>query len=201
MGLFSFFRRKPPESLRKGFPDPAFMGEFLVHSFVDSHFGLSKADLDDLTAPLPDAIRDPARYWTVVYLCWVYRMKLRERYGDGFFQTAFQTARARFAVTEATTVFGDNLSFWFEQLDHAAANLGQSVKGVEIPMEYFAALAFLALSPDSPFFRQTEFPDSIDFDFAAVLEKARQSTLRLIEVAGDIGGPLKDSQAESPDLG
>ena len=76
------------------------MGEFLVHSFIDSHFGLTNADLDDLVASLPEPIRSPARYWTILYLCWVYRMKLRAKYGDDFFETALQSARARFAVSD-----------------------------------------------------------------------------------------------------
>jgi hypothetical protein len=195
MGLFSFLRRKQPQplgSLRRGSPDPAFMGEFLVHSFVDSHFGLSNADLDGLVASLPEAIRDAARYWTVLYLCWVYRMKIRAKYGDDFFATAFQAARARFAVSDQTAKFGEELRFWFEQFDHGAKNLGQTDQGVEIPMEYFAALALLALSPDSPFFRQTKFPNAVELDLASVLEKGKESALRLIEVTGDIGGPLMD---------
>ena len=194
--LFSFLRPKQPqplESLRRGSPDPEFMGFGLVHAFVDSHFGLTKADLGALVASLPEAIRGPAMYWIVLYLCWVYRMKIRAKYGDDFFATAFQAARARFAVSDQTAKFGEELRFWFEQFDRSAKSLGQTVQGVEIPMEYFAALALLALSPDSPFFRQADFPNGvIELDLASVLEKGKESALRLIEAAVDIGGPLKD---------
>ena len=71
--------------------------------------------------------------------------------------------------------FGDELRFWLEKLDHTASNLGQTVEGVEVPMEYFAALTFLALSGDSPFYRQTEFPNNVELDLAAVLERGKRS--------------------------
>ena len=58
----------------------------------------------------------------------------------------FEAARARLAVSGETMKFGDELRFWLEKLDHAASNLGQTVEGVEVPVEeYFAALTFLAL--------------------------------------------------------
>jgi hypothetical protein len=166
--------------------DPAFMGEFLVDCFLFNHFGLSDADLDELVAPLPESIRGAAKYWTVLYLSWVYSIKLRSTCGDAFLETALQTACARCAVLAETAHFGDELRFWFKQLDHAAANLGQTAEGVEIPMEYFAALTLLGLSPDSPFFRQTEFIGSgIELELAEVLAKGKKSALRLIDVAGE----------------
>jgi hypothetical protein len=193
-------RARPIESLRKGSPDPAFMGELLTYNFLpDTHFGLSKANLDDLVAPLPESIRDAARYWIVLYLSWVYGMKLRSKYGDAFFKTALQSACARFAVLNETAKFGGELKFWFEQLDYAAAKSTQTPippavgadDGEQMPIEYFAALTLLALSPDSPFYRQSEFIGSgIELEFAIVLEKAKNSALPFIETTGEIGGSL-----------
>jgi hypothetical protein len=89
MRLFEFFRRgqKPAsfEALRRGQPDPVFVGDFLVHSFVDSHFGLSDADLKALAAPLPETVRELAGFWITLYLCWILRTKIRAKYGDAFF--------------------------------------------------------------------------------------------------------------------
>ena len=59
-------------------------------------------------------------------------------------------------MSEETAMFGDVLKFWFETLDNAARNLGQTVEGVEIPMEYLAALALLALTPESPFYKRAD---------------------------------------------
>ena len=194
MGLLSFFRRtqvQQPESLRQGPPDPVFMGDALVYAFVDNHFGLTDPALDELVFPLPEAIRDPARYWTILYLCWLFRMKLRAKYGEVFFAQAFKAASARLEKSDETKGFVKELSFWFEQFDNGAQSLGQKVQGVEIPMEYFAALALLGLSPDSPFFRRSDLAGGdIEFDLAAVLEKGKKATQALIEAAGEIGGPL-----------
>jgi hypothetical protein len=199
MGLLNFFRRgqKPAsfEALRKGQPDPAFIGDFLVYCFVDKHFGLSDTDLEDLVAPLPEAVRRLAGFWINLYLCWVLRTKVRAKYGDGFFDAAFEAVRARLALGEhldgGTAGLADALGYWFQQLDRASAGIGQTVEGMPLPMEFFAALSFLALEPESPFFKQTELPPGLDMDVAEVLQRAKTAALPLIELVGEVGGPLK----------
>lgn len=197
MGFWDYFRRgrKPAsfEALRKGAPDPVFVGDFLVHSFVDSHFGLSAADLGALVAPLRDGVRNLASFWVTVYLCWILRTKIRAKYGDAFFETAFEAARKCLARGgNETAGLADALNYWFQQLDRAATNLGQAVEGIPLPMEFFAALTFLALTPESPFFMQSELPRGLDLELGAVLERAKTpAVLQLIELVGEVGGPLK----------
>jgi hypothetical protein len=82
------------------------------------------------------------------------------------------------------------LSYWFQQLDKASASIGQTVEGIPLPMEFCAALSFLALEPESPFFKQTEIPPGLDLDVAEVLQRARTAALQLIELVGEVGGPL-----------
>ena len=171
------------------------MGDFLVHSFIDSHFGLSNAELKSLAAPLPEAIRQLAEFWITVYLCWIFRTKLRAKYGNVFCEAAVEAARARLALGEyldaGTAGLADALSYWFQQLDKASASIGQTVEGIPLPMEFFAALSFLALTPESPFFKQTEIPPGLDLDVAEVLQLAKSAALQLIELVGEAGGPLK----------
>jgi len=62
------------------------MGDLLAYSFVD-RFRLAGAEFE--FESLPESIRDLAGFWTVLFLCWMYRMKLRAKYGDAFFETAF----------------------------------------------------------------------------------------------------------------
>lgn len=199
MRLFEFFRRsqKPVsfEALRSGQPDPVFIGDFLVFCFVDNHFGLSDADLKALTAPLPETLRGLAEFWITLYLCWILRTKVRAKYGDAFFAAAFESARARLALGEhldrGTAGLADALSYWFQQLDRASASIGQTVEGIPLPMEFFAALSFLALTRESPFFKQTEIPPGLDLDVAEVLQRAKTAALQLIELVGEVGCPLK----------
>ncbi len=199
MRFFEFLRRgKTPASLEAshtGPPDSSFIGDLLVHSFVDSHFGFSDADLNALAAPLPETVRDLAGFWINLYLCWILRMEVQAKYGEAFFDAAFQAARGRLALGEhldgGTAGLADALSYWFEQLDIASANLGQTVKGIPLPVEFFAALAFLVLTPESPFFKQTEIPPGLDLDVAGVLERAKTQALRLIELIAEVGGNLK----------
>jgi hypothetical protein len=197
MSFFDYFRRgrKPAsvEALRSGAPDPVFVGAFLVHSFVDSHFGLSAADLSALAAPLRDSVRNLGGFWITVYLCWILRAKIRAKYGDAFFEAAFEAASTRLALGGPDTAgLAKALNYWFQQLDRASANLGQIVEGIPLPMEFFAALAFLALTPESPFFMQSELPPGLDLELGTVLARAKTpEVLRLIELVGEVGGPLK----------
>lgn len=155
------------------------MGEFLVYSFLHDHFGLSDATIADLVAPLPDDLRDLARLWINLYLCWLFRMQVRAKYGDPFFDVAFAAARARLARGEnldpGTAGFADDLAWWFAQLDKAASSLGQTFQGKTIPMEVFAGWAFLTATPESPFFQTTEMPSGLDLDVAHILESAKAS--------------------------
>jgi len=191
MGWFSFFHRKQATPIDSS---PAVFGGILVWSFCfEPHFGLSKADLRALAAPLLETIRGLANFWTVVYLCWVYRTGLRAKYGDDFFEAAFQSAYARLARSGETATYGDDLRFWFKTLDKA----GNLVQAPEIPMEYFAALAFLGLSPDSPFFGRSDFVGyGIELELAEVLKKAKTSALPQIEmlVHGRQDDPAFESQ-------
>jgi hypothetical protein len=205
MRLFEFFRRSQKaasfETLRRGQPDPAFVGDFLVDSFIYSHFGLSDADLKDLAATLPQTVRELAGFWITLYLCWILRMKVRAKYGDAFFEAAFEASRARLALGEPLVVgtagFADTLTYWFQRLDDASASIGQTVEGIQIPMEFFAALCFLVLTPESPFFKQTEIPPGLDLDLAEVLQRAKAAALQLIELVGEVGGPLKPAVGDS----
>ena len=65
------------------------------------------------------------------------------------------------------------------------------VDGVPLPMEYFAALSFIALTPESPFFRKTEIPPGLELDVAEMLQRAKLAALQLIELVTEVGGPLK----------
>ena len=60
------------------------MGDLLAYSFV-AHFRMTGVEF----AALPESIRDIASYWTVLFLCWMYRLKLRAKYGDVFLKSRF----------------------------------------------------------------------------------------------------------------
>ena len=184
---------------KRGEPDPAFMGDFLAYNFLPSNqFGLSTYDLDNIVAPLPETLRKLAQYWIILYLCWVFGVTLRTKYGNDFFETSLQAVYARFAALEETSNFGNVLRYYFKMFDDAAANVGQAVvqtQSVEIPPEYFIALSLLAASPDSPFFRKTEFFDRINdiaLDLVAVLKTSKESVLSLIHLTVNAGGPIDE---------
>lgn len=202
MGLFRFLktRKRVTDSftnIRKGAPDSEFMGEFLVFAFVAQHFGLSDERLDEIVQALPDEVRESARLWVVTYLCWIFRLRICERYGNAFFDRSLKAARQRFAKGEdsqevSTKGYADYLDFWLKQLDKASSNVGTSFEGKQVPLEVFAAWSFLALDPDTPYYQKTEFPGQLDFDVAEALTVAKQDRWASIERIVDIGGPIDD---------
>ena len=179
---------------RRGSPDPAFVGDFLAMNFAfEPHFGLSKADLDNLVAPFNDqytaSIREPAKFWIVLYLCWVYKTNIQSKYGDDLLEKSLQATSARFAKLEETASFGNNLKFYFEQFDHELAQVGQTINGKKIQathVEYLIALKLLALSPDSPLCQNPEF-DRLAFlrrDIVAdttIISEAKQRDLQRVQ--------------------
>jgi hypothetical protein len=98
-------------------PDAEFMGEFLAANFLFEHFQLKEDDFARLTSELPAELRGPARLWITIYACWLYRMSLRAKYGDAFFDAAFSATRRRLERKVEGfdgTDFIRALEFWFD---------------------------------------------------------------------------------------
>lgn len=188
-----------PRLTNKG-PDAEFIGEFLAANFLFEHFGLKDDDFARLTGELPTELRGPAKLWIIIYACWLYRMTVKAKYGEAFFDAAIGATRRRLGRKVDGfdgTDFIHALEFWFDKLDDATKSLGMKFQDVELPFEVFAAWSFLALDADSPYQGKTEFSDQLDLAVADCLEKAKASTLRLIKFTVEIGGPLPENAAEA----
>jgi hypothetical protein len=173
-------------------PEPEFMGEALVYNFLFDRFGLSDK-FAELTADLPIELKEPAKFWVVIYSCWLFRIALREKYGQSFLEAALVAARRRLERKVEGfdgTPFVGALDFWFGKLDDATGSLGMKFKGYELPFEVFAAWSFLALDGDSPFFGKSEVPDQLDLAVADCLEKAKSAVLDRIKFTVEVGRPL-----------
>ncbi len=158
-------------------PDADFMGEALAANFLVGHFQLKEDDFARLTSELPTELRGPARNWITIYACWLYRMSVRTKYGDAFFDAAFGATRRRLERKVDSidgTDFVRALEFWFDKLDDATKSLGMKFQDVELPFEVFAAWSFLALDADSPHRGKTEFSDHLDLTVADCLERQKR---------------------------
>ena len=176
------------------------MGEFLALNFLFDHFGLKDEDFARLTNELPPELKRPAKLWITLYACWLYRMALKAKYGDSFFDAAFGATKRRLerkvdGFDRAELIRG--LEFWFDKLDSATESLGMKFQDMELPFEVFAAWSFLALDGDSPHRGKTECSDQLDITVADCLEKAKAATLRLIRFTVEVGRPLPEDSEQA----
>jgi hypothetical protein len=177
---------------KAGPPDAEFLGDLLVFELLEHRFGLK---LDDFTRDLPLTVREVAHVWVLLYLAWVYRMLASAKHGLEFSTRMVSSAKARLAAGEQPKEFKEftgNLAtaidFWFGRLDEAAKTIGTKVPtadggSVEPPLEWFAAMSFLALDASSPYHGRTEFPDRIDVNLGIALSAAKDAALSFIEGA------------------
>jgi hypothetical protein len=173
------------------------VGDFLAYCFIDRNFNLPEADVNAMVESTPESVRPLARFWINVYLCWLLKQEVIAKQGEHFFAEALEAAKTRLALGGAATAdLAEGLTWWFNNLDNAAASASetQPVAGVPVPIELFAAWVFLALTSESPFFKQRDIPDEIALDVAQTLERARGAASNVITLLAEVGGPL-DSEA------
>lgn len=60
-----------------------------------------------------------------------------------------------------------------------------------VPVEFFAALSFLALSADSPFYQQRDIPQDITLDVAEIPQRATATASPVIQTLVQVGGPMR----------
>jgi len=129
-------------------------------------------------------------------LAWTFRTLSAARYGQEFSQR--MTSESLRLLEKLRTIepergdLGSQLSFWFTTLDSATQHAGTKVMEVEVPVEYFAALAFLALDQASPYYRNGSVGDDtkLVLDVADVLQSTRTAALGLLQSCVEIGGPV-----------
>ena len=200
MGWFDKFRVKMNEEtiLRsEERPDPVFLGDFLVFNLLKPFpkFNIEEERLDELTLNLPENIRDLAKGWTMIYLAWLYKVYAFTKYGMEFTNRLLLEVREKLQKATNYEINGlwPILEYWFKNLDSATDNIGTQIDDVEVPYEVFAALAFIVLDSDSPYYKNPHpEPNTIGFDVGFILASVAQESKQVIQGLVDIGGPIEE---------
>jgi hypothetical protein len=183
---------RPPQEAAK---DPIFLGAALIDQLLGASFGV---DTVELTQALRPDVKGLVEIWTRVYLAWIFRSLAAVRYGQEFSQQmTLESVRLLGGLREIEPHRGDlgsQLSFWFTTLDKAVKQEA-TVEQIEVPLEFFAALSFLSLDHQSPYFQNASVADdsTLILDVAQVLQSAKASGLGMIEACVEIGGPISNS--------
>jgi len=184
-----------------------FFGSLLAIQFGGEYFGLKDADLVALTTGLPPHLRQPAALWINIYSCWLFRLAIKATYGADVAAAATEAARQQLAGT-VTGAHVHEMVLGFEVLDRATASIGQrigdfvadlpkEIGAIELPFEAPAAWGFLALSAESPYRGDKEFPDGVDLELAACLEKAKKEVLPAVRFLIQFEGPVRGTPEQA----
>jgi hypothetical protein len=181
-----------------------FLGDLLAVGFLSDGFGLKDTDIGRLTAGLSPELQEPAASWINIYGCWLFRLAVREKYGEDFAQATWTAAtrhveRHLGGVGQAERL--RELARGVEMLDRASKSIGRKIgdfivdarpdiADLELPFAMPVAWSFLALSSRSPYEGEREFPNSVDFQLAECLEAARAAMLPTIRLLVEFDGPI-----------
>ena len=203
MGWLDRFRKesKRRRSVHtKGLPDPVLLGNFLVFNILSKKFGIKEERLAEFTLDLPENIQGLTKVWILFYLAWLFKTYVNSKYGTEFtykllLHTKSKLKKADEVVGNEGTGLSDILEFWFSNLDKATNSIGTEINGQEVPFEVFAALAFMALDPGSPFYKNTSATTNmVEFDIGTALALAKDEAMKFIQASVDIGGAIEENQ-------
>lgn len=186
--------RLPPQLRAMTSPDPVFLGKFLVFSLLESRFGLSEHEVDGCVAELPEELKDLGKFWAKLYLAWIFRMCVRDKYGDAF--TGKMMSEVDVLMSRAQELSGEEndlrnvFTFWFAKIDAVMPMAGKTIYGQVVPFEVFAAFAFLVSDSSSPYFNQAP-TNMVEFDVASALIKVKEKTLPSLQRAIEISAPVE----------
>ncbi len=182
-------------------PDPEFLGNFMVHNFLESQFNLKESqEYQKALSNIPENIRGLTEVWTLIYLSWVFSDLVNEKYGDQFTDKMLETANKKWVKAgELSGEYLEVFKFWFPTLDNLAKeSIGKTFQGKEIPLEVFTTWAFLAQDSSSPFFQQAnpDIENNLAFTIAIALAEAKDGTVTYMKNVVDIGGPIDNETVE-----
>jgi hypothetical protein len=186
-----------PQLIPTGPPDPRFLGDFLVYTFLENHFELTEEQFQQFASELPGELKDLTKLWTLFYLSWIFKMYAASKFGQRFSDQLVTQAAEGFQKAESMGLEGLDITFnfWLNRLDDSTSHIGTEVEGVEIPFEVYAAMAFLALDESSPYYKSTE-TDGVEIKLATAFSSAKDAALPLIQSSVDIGTSVEEVSSE-----
>ncbi len=176
-------------------PDPEFLGNFMVYNFLTSQFNLKESQkYQEALSDIPEDLRGLTKVWTLVYLSWVFKHLVNEKYGKQFADKMLDTANKKWVKAgEFSGEYMEVYNYWFPKLDNMVKkSIGKTIKGKEIPIEVFITWSFLSDDPSSPFYQQInpDIKNLLDFLIAIALAEAKEAAMMFMANVVEIGGPI-----------
>jgi len=150
------FGRKPQNESDRGVDvtvwktGPASVGAVLLSQFTRGDRVLvSDKEVQNIVNKTRAAYRDVVELWVDLYVVWLLRLLSSSVYGKDFARNVMAEAYGRIAANEdrlpGVEAVAEGMKYWFKMLDDAAQQAIKNpvkMKGEEVPVVYFIALAF-----------------------------------------------------------
>jgi len=137
-----------------------FVGSFMCLQFYDGHhWQMSDEMLERYASLAGPGFHDLMRFWTLMYLAFVFRKCVTGLEGEEFereMMTSLYSRLKQLPIKAGEVNIGTTINCWMLCLDVATKPTGTydvgEHKDVEMPACLFAALAFIKYDPGSPYY-------------------------------------------------
>lgn len=137
-----------------------FVGSFMWLQFYDGHhWQMSDETLERYASSAGPEFHDLMRFWTLMYLAFVFRKCMAALEGEEFekeMMTSLYSRLKQLPIKPEEFDIGTAINYWMNYLDVATKRTGTydvgEHKDVEMPACLFAALAFITYDPGSPYY-------------------------------------------------
>jgi hypothetical protein len=147
-----------------------FVGSFMLLQFYDGHhWQMSDETLDSYAASAGPELRELMRFWTLIYLAWLFRRCILGVHGAEFekaMMASFYERMKLVPVKPGEFDMAAAIKYWFEHLDLAATaatekrTIGEH-EDLQLPNTYHAALRFISFDPGSPWYMRDDAPSDL----------------------------------------
>jgi hypothetical protein len=195
MSIFGeLFGKKPSPKLKSnvdGFKSTAqFLGGILLWQFIgDDRILCTEESLTAAAQNVAPQHRKLVHLWENFYVAWLYRVHVKQKFGDDVSRDMMAAVYGRIATNEdrvpGIESIAEAIKYWFKQLDdalqHEMAN-PSTIKGERVPFAYPAAMNFIVRDETSPFAKNTtpEF-DGFDVAVATALAEVQDASKARID--------------------
>jgi hypothetical protein len=167
-----------------------FVGSFMLIQFYDGHhWAMADETLDRYANSAGPELRELMRFWTLMYLAYLFRWCIFEVCGAEFeeaMMTSFYHRMKLVPVKPEEFDIAAAIKYWFGHLDLAATaatkqRAAGEHKDLEFPVTYYAALRFITFDTESPWYMRADAPGDVTDKVIFGLSKVHDEMLPRIQ--------------------
>lgn len=153
-----------------------FAGSFMWLQFYDGHhWQMSDETLERYASSAGPELHDLMRFWTLMYLAFVFRKCLDGLEGEEFEKEMMSSLYSRLKqmpLKSGDFDLGTTINYWMDFLD-----VGTKPTDTKTPACYFAALTFLRFDQSSPYYMRDDTPHAVTAAVVRGLAKLQDEML------------------------